>query len=124
MSEFPSMTAERLRQIARKLRSYNDSFAGDDKECRLMAVDCERAAVALDAAGAITLTATEPRGSAARLAEEERKRIAGHLQTIATNLIKDAESDGIDGYTGAVILDLAQVIRRNGDLQDHKTFTS
>lgn len=46
---------------------------------------------------------------------DERLRIAKHLKATAINVIKDPNSDGIDGYTGAVILELADEIERNGE---------
>lgn len=41
---------------------------------------------------------------------DERSRIAKHMRAVATATIIDPESDGIDGYTGAVLLDMAQTI--------------
>lgn len=44
----------------------------------------------------------------------ERRRIADHMTTLAENVLRDPDSDAIDGYTAAVLLDLANAIRENG----------
>ena len=43
---------------------------------------------------------------------DERRRIARHMNTIAMDLLRDPTSDAIDGYTAAVILDLADTIAK------------
>lgn len=45
-----------------------------------------------------------------RIRADERKRIAKYLKDHATAKILDPTSDGVDGYTGACILDLADSI--------------
>jgi hypothetical protein len=46
---------------------------------------------------------------------DERARIARHMRAVANNAIHDNESDGVDGYMGGVLLELADVIERNGE---------
>lgn len=110
MSIFKDLNATRLRQIAQKLYFLHDS------EATVMARECEDAATLLDKVDAGMEIPRTPRTEMAKT--EERKRISGRLRTVAINLIKDEESDGIDGYTGAVVLNLASVIDRNGEIND------
>jgi hypothetical protein len=43
---------------------------------------------------------------------DERKRIAAHMKTIANATLRDPTSDAIDGYSCAVLLDMAEVIEK------------
>lgn len=48
--------------------------------------------------------------------EGERIRIAKHLRTVGNDLLRDKESDAVDGYVSAVLIDLAGVIENNGSV--------
>lgn len=43
---------------------------------------------------------------------DERKRIAAHMKTVANATLRDPTSDAIDGYSCAVLLDMAEVIEK------------
>ena len=45
---------------------------------------------------------------------EERERIAGYLRTVALNSLHDLNSDAVDGYVAATLIELAKVIENNG----------
>lgn len=55
-----------------------------------------------------------PEGFAESIRADERQRIADHLHKVGVDAIRDPTSDGIDGYCGACIIELAETIRRNG----------
>jgi hypothetical protein len=50
----------------------------------------------------------------------ERVHIADGMKAIALDLLRDKESDAIDGYVAAVIIDLAEVIKSGGSYERHK----
>lgn len=45
----------------------------------------------------------------------ERERIAKHIRTVASEMLRDPVADAIDGYTAAVMLNLSDVIETNGN---------
>lgn len=55
--------------------------------------------------------------SEATVRKQERERIARHMKSAANELLRCKESDAIDGYVAAVILDLADTIERNGEVR-------
>ena len=46
--------------------------------------------------------------------KQERARIARCMKCAANDMLRDTESDAIDGYVAAVMLDLACRIKDNG----------
>ncbi len=50
----------------------------------------------------------------------ERVHIADAMKAIALDLLRDKESDAIDGYVAAVLIDIAEVVRSGGSYERHK----
>lgn len=44
----------------------------------------------------------------------ERMQIANHLETVAKELLHNKESDAVDGYVAAALIEIAKVIRTGG----------